>query len=738
MRFREWFDREVLAGRYAVGEQTSIDALVKASGIARSSVKIAVRDLVAAGTISTLRGHGITIRRIPLSTVPRVSKSIVFIARAASVGVSADLYKLIQDAFNRLTAPTPDYAGEFNLVMLPATMKDEGGDALRTFILNCDAAVVGGIRTDEEYVFLKSLFSKTRMPVVVVGSDRTVAEGQYIVTSNETEGSARLIEALLDRLVELSVLDQGKPKFLPPVILVTDDLNGRNRKRIDGCVSVLEEHAKRDIEPFAWNKNSIWHPEHGLVLHGARDKYVPARKGKRAGRYIGLRILDYLGYVDSTAAISPPSKSDSAQESSMLPRAVLVATNAEVAEGLAEACALRSVRVPREIILAATAGSFRRFGSFLTRSEPDSPAVAEAVAGFLFHTFWSPRPVKVQPQQVFPARLHLRRSSQHFLHSTWRHAPSLTIKRVDNQTGKITYLYGNPVFEYLSGKTSSETRGMNSVDVWGQRAGRPIAHYDQIVAGSPEKLAPRAILSAAWLPFQNPVMCRFTFRFPMTLQTRRFGDARLIGSLGFDMSISSEANSGQEIKLMPMPQYETETAIEYPDQELLQAFFESIPATVAVRTGRKIFYMNSTYACVFFGPEFSARRTILVIDQSTDGIGAYYDRLKEDPQHTVSKIGVHRLVRDQLFKTHKAPISPEEIGDRWVMRFGIADSVFEDGGEASFGFDADLIDGLARIIESADLSQPIENRYVEIVSHKLKGFASTPMGGYSTDASTDG
>ena len=103
--------------------------------------------------------------------------------------------------------------------------------------------------------------------------------------------------------------------------------------------------------------------------------------------------------------------------------------------------------------------------------------------------------------------------------------------------------------------------------------------------------------------------------------------------------------------------------------------------------------------------------------------GKYFDKLRNDGKDETPQLNAHRLVLDRDFKKFKCPDDPEAIGDRLVVRFRIANSLFEDGGEASVGFDAEIIDQLLTRIKTVDTSQPFGGEYLRLAEHPMKGYA---------------
>ncbi len=718
--FQKWFTEQISLGRFEVGSRTSIDELQKVSGFAKSSVKLAIRDFVDSGVLLAIPGHGIVIKSRPAPPAVFSAQHVVFIARPISIEPSFELFERMRNAFEGLLPPLGSSRVGFDFLPLPTGLDFAMASNLRNLVSRCDAAVVGGVRTERERGFLQKLFAETPIPVVLLGSDDQIAREQYLVRSDEAEGCARLVQALVDKLEDLAGLD-GEERQHPQFILLADDPMGRNRIRIEGCEQKLEELVRSGGKPFSWLPKFLWHPGDSKIRSAQDDQYLPALKGKTAGRYMTLRILDQLEIREGDNKAPAPSEHDRP----IMPKAVLLAMTAELGEGVAEACVLRNVKVPGQVLIASTAGSFQRFGSFMSRSEPDSLAIAEAAAQALYSALRSPRSLTSAAPVICASKLHLRRSSRHVLDAVWRHAPSLLIKSVGD--GQIRYRYGNPVFEHLSGRPFSAIKGSTAIEVWGYDAGKSIEEYDKIAAGlsadTDGKRYPRPILTATWLPSLKAKECRLTLRFPIDFRGRRHENGMLLGSLGFDFEILDDVqNVGglheRDIRLVRLPHYESDSILEHPDEELLDAFFWSIPATVSVRTEMMVFYMNPSYARVFFGEEFCEKRS-----HRADGtIAEYYRKLQRDGKNEVIGVGIHRLVRDTMFKSEKLPATPELIGDRWVIRFRIADNP-EGGGESSVGFDALSINHLLAKLAGVNTRQPFGGIYVELAQHPFKGYA---------------
>jgi hypothetical protein len=126
---------------------------------------------------------------------------------------------------------------------------------------------------------------------------------------------------------------------------------------------------------------------------------------------------------------------------------------------------------------------------------------------------------------------------------------------------------------------------------------------------------------------------------------------------------------------------------------------------------------------VFFGDETRDKRSMFV----TGDMVRYYNQLKGMAEHQVAEVGVHRLVTDKIFQNYKP--SPNLIGDRDIIRFRIADSKLEAGGDASVGMDAETVGKLIELLKGRghhESAEPFGELYLRLREHREKGFAWIP------------
>jgi DNA-binding LacI/PurR family transcriptional regulator len=520
------------------GTQTSIQELSSQSGFPPSAIRKALKVVERDGYIRGLRGRGILIKKLPDRQVIYEVGLITESCGQSQTG------KFLQGFANRLGERVPNLMVSFR-VLLPDGVHQAEGRTGFYLPQSLRAVVVFPAASAAVQKKIGAAIAKLEIPVIPIESSTFGVPA----IATDAEAAGRLTAAHL--VQQLSRF--GRPHA--PIYIVSDRALDESESWLRGCKSVFAgypdlnwsftRHVRYPTEPRSVDRIRLWNRNRGA------GEYLPRLSGHAAGRMLGALLLEEHGLLDKPAG---------------QPEFAVVCTSHRVTQGLLSSFCRFGICVPQAALIACLEqGPLTSWDWQITRIESDWEGLGREAAGSLLKRAFPPSVGDRDPQLVAPSILK-RRSTHSWIHTLWRSMPgSAAIKKT---SGRLAY--GNPMLEEVVGSPLHQIHDRLPSEYWGSAIGGPIEQYDRQVIESMQ-----SYVSTEWLPVhgRHAQKRRFNLRFPMEVHGEKY-----IGTLGLDYR---EVNGKYEREFVH-PSFEHDNTISDPPDDVMEAFFEQLPASVSI------------------------------------------------------------------------------------------------------------------------------------------------------------